>query len=244
MFTLTDSDLCLRTPDPASNDSVYMYIKHQCSIDIPTLKPSQWLTQSRKQNWTVSSTSLSVKVKQLLLFITFIQHYSVGKWISYYYSWLCYYYSSLHSCWMYSEYHFIAHMFYIHQSGVLTALFSCCMAGATWNCCYLCASFLYTIQPCTSLQCHFIQRHIGMVHACLAVTCHLYFWWNNWDLLGATGVTRVEYRNKTKSQHWRWTLEKKISCCSCRDLNPGPFSHESDVLTTELSLLPRSKVQP
>ena len=39
MFTPTDSDLCLRTPDPTSDDSVYMYVKHQCSIDIPTLKP-------------------------------------------------------------------------------------------------------------------------------------------------------------------------------------------------------------
>ena len=43
----------------------------------------------------------------------------------------------------------------------LTALFGCCMAGATWNCCRLGASSVYTFQPCTSWQCHFIQSHIG-----------------------------------------------------------------------------------
>ena len=30
---------------------------------------------------------------------------------------------------------FVARIFNIHRSGVLTALFGCCMAGATWNCC-------------------------------------------------------------------------------------------------------------
>ena len=48
----------------------------------------------------------------------------------------------------------------IHWSGVLTALFGCCMAGATWNCCCLSASSVYTLQPCTTLQCHFIQNHM------------------------------------------------------------------------------------
>ena len=55
---------------------------------------------------------------------------------------------------------FIARIINIHGSGVLVALFSCCMAGATWNCCRLSAVSVYTIQPCTSLQCHFIQTQI------------------------------------------------------------------------------------
>ena len=45
----------------------------------------------------------------------------------------------------------------IHRSGVLTAIFGCYTAGATWNCCRLGASSVYTIQPCTSSQWHFIQ---------------------------------------------------------------------------------------
>ena len=62
---------------------------------------------------------------------------------------------------------FIARIFNIHRSAVLTALFGCCVAGATWNwCCRLSASSVYTIRPCTSLQCHFIQSHIGRLHVC------------------------------------------------------------------------------
>ena len=49
---------------------------------------------------------------------------------------------------------------------------------------------MYTIQPCTSLQCHFTQNHIGRVQVCLAVTCHLHFRQNDRDLLCATAVTR------------------------------------------------------
>ena len=64
--------------------------------------------------------------------------------------------------WM-SDHTLLQCMFFIHGSGVLIALFGCCMAGATWNCCHLGASSVYTIQPCTSLQYHFIQSHIGRV---------------------------------------------------------------------------------
>ena len=44
-----------------------------------------------------------------------------------------------------------------HPRGVLTALSGCYMAGATWKYCHLDTCFV-TIQPCTSLQCPFIQR--------------------------------------------------------------------------------------
>ena len=99
----------------------------------------------------------------------------------------------------------------IQGSGVLISLFGCSIAYATWNCCRTGASFVYTIQLCTSLQCHFIQSHIGRVYVYLAVTCHLHFWGNNRDLLRATAVTRKKngYRNK-KSEHRKLTLEKKI----------------------------------
>ena len=45
--------------------------------------------------------------------------------------------------------------------------YGCYMAGATWNCCRLGARSLYTIQPCTSLQCHFIRSHIRKVCMCV-----------------------------------------------------------------------------
>ena len=53
------------------------------------------------------------------------------------------------------------------------------LAVATWNCNHLGARSVYTIQPCTSLRCHFMQSYIHRVHACLAVTCHLHFWQND-----------------------------------------------------------------
>ena len=55
------------------------------------------------------------------------------------------------------------------------------------------ASFVHTIQPCTSLQRHFIQSHICSMHVCLAVTCHLHFWQNDQDLVCATVVTQRHY---------------------------------------------------
>ena len=67
------------------------------------------------------------------------------------------------------------------------------------KCCCFGASSVYTIQPCTRLECHFIQSHMGRVYACLAVTCHLHFWQNDRDLLRATAVTRGwnGYRNES-----------------------------------------------
>ena len=62
--------------------------------------------------------------------------------------------------WVTASFLHIMHIFNIHRSGVLTALFGCCMAGAMWNCCCLGTSSVYTIQPCTSLQRDFTQSHI------------------------------------------------------------------------------------
>ena len=78
----------------------------------------------------------------------------------------------------------------VHRSGVLTALFGCYMADTMWNYCCLNAHSVYTIQPCTSLQCHFVTSHLHRVHVCLAVTCHLHFWQSDRDFLCATAVTQ------------------------------------------------------
>jgi len=47
-----------------------------------------------------------------------------------------------------------------------------------------------------------MQSHIHKVYACLAVTCHLRFWQNDWDLLRATAVTRGwnRYQNNESAQ--------------------------------------------
>ena len=93
-----------------------------------------------------------------------------------------------------------------------------CTGSALWllhgrchvKCCRLGASSLCTIQPCTSLQCHFIESHIGRVYVCLGVTCHLHFWQNDRDLLCATAVTRGWNGYRNKSQHGKLTHEKKV----------------------------------
>ena len=88
------------------------------------------------------------------------------------------------------------YMFWI-STDVVTVLFDCYMAGVMWNRCCLSTSSVDTVQPCTSLRCHFLWNHICRVHVCLAVTCHLHFWqndWNfwqnDWELLHATALTQ------------------------------------------------------
>ena len=121
---------------------------------------------------------------------------------------------------------FIVQIFNIHRSGVLTALFGCCMAGATWNCCRFGTSSVYTIQPCTSLLCDFIQSHLGRVHVCLAVTCHLHFWRNDCDLLRATAVRQRWNGYQNKSQH-------KVD--PCEENSPAPPLGTRDLPITSLT---------
>ena len=68
---------------------------------------------------------------------------------------------------------------------------------------------VYTIQPWTSLRCHFIQSHIGRMYVGLAVTCHLHFWRNDRDLLRATAVTPGWSGYRNKSQHRKLTLARE-----------------------------------
>ena len=75
---------------------------------------------------------------------------------------------------------FIACFFNIHRSDVLTVLVPHETAAVS-------AQVLCT--PYNHAPCHFMQSHIHKVYACLVVTCHLHFWQNDQDLLGATVVT-------------------------------------------------------
>ena len=111
-----------------------------------------------------------------------------------------------------------------HRSGVLTALFGCYMACATWNCCHLGASFANTIQPCTSLQCHFIRSHIRRVHVCnLAVTCHQHIRQNDRDVVRATAVTREWNGYRKKSRYRKLNMERKILPPLLPGLEPVTF---------------------
>ena len=82
-------------------------------------------------------------------------------------------------------------------SGVLIALFGCCMAGATWN------AAVSAQVLCTS----FNHAPVYRVTSFKAVICHLHFWQTDRDLLRATAVTRGWNGYRNKSQHRKLTLE-------------------------------------
>ena len=64
---------------------------------------------------------------------------------------------------------------------------------------------------------------------CLAVTCHLHFWQNDWGLLHATAVAQGWNGYQNKSQH-KWILEKKILLLLLRDSNPRDYDHETSTM--------------
>ena len=131
----------------------------------------------------------------------------------------------------------VLHSAFSISTKVVTVLFGCYMVGATWSCCRLGAGSGYTIQPCTSLHCHFIWSCICRIHVCLAVTCHLHFWQNDWDLLHATVVTWGWNGYQNKSQHRKLTLEKKILPLLLPGLEPKTFWSWVCHYTTEPSPL-------
>ena len=95
-------------------------------------------------------------------------------------------------------------LFYIHRSGVLTAL--------AWLVPHETAAISAQVlgTPYNHASCHFMQSHIRKVYACLAVTYRLHFWQNDRDLLRTTAVTRGWNGYRSTSQHRKSTLEKKI----------------------------------
>ena len=167
-----------------------------------------WPNPRWSHGWTGHSGNTSLPLRRLLLLViasilgcsmvmnrltTLISHVILKEWL----------------------YPLRAHIFIIHQSGVLTVVLACCRR--------LGASSVDTIQPCTSLQHHFIQSHICRVYVCLAVTCHLHFWQNDWDLLCASVVTQGCNGYQNKSQHRKLTPEKKICPQLLRGLEPRTY---------------------
>ena len=76
------------------------------------------------------------------------------------------------------------------------------------------------------------------MHVFLAVTYHLHFWQNDWDLLQATAVTCGCNGYQNKNQHRKLTLEKKILPPLLLGLKPMTFWPQVWHSSTELSLLP------
>ena len=105
----------------------------------------------------------------------------------------------------------------IYQSDVLTALFGCYMVGAMWNYYHLSTSSLYTVQPCTSLQYHFIQTnqsHIGTQQGACVFSCNmppslLAKWPGSFTrYCGNTGMEQILKWVSTES----WPRRRKCSC--------------------------------
>ena len=109
------------------------------------------------------------------------------------------------------------------------------MAGATWNWCLLaqalCAPYSHTLVCIVTL--------FEAAYVCLAVTCHLHFWQNDQDLLRAAAVTQGCNSYQNKSQHRKFTWEKKIIPA----LLPGhePETFLSKVLSLCLWAVPASR---
>ena len=105
----------------------------------------------------------------------------------------------------------------IHHSGVLTALaWLVPHETAAVSAQVLCTSYNHA-------PCHFMQSHICKVYACLAVTCRLHFWQNDWDLSCATAVTRGWNGYRNKNQHRKLTMEKKILPPLLQGFEPTTF---------------------
>ena len=75
----------------------------------------------------------------------------------------------------------------------------------------------------TNADARFNKSHIRKVYACLAVTCHLHFWQYDRDFLHATVVTRGWNGYRSKSQHRKSTLEKKILPPFQQGFEPATF---------------------
>ena len=109
----------------------------------------------------------------------------------------------------------------IHQSGYSTVWLFYGWCHVKLSQCRFCVHHATMHQFTVS----FIWSCICKIHVCLALTCHLHFWQNDWDLLHATEVTQSGTDTEISQLERR-----KSSCLSCWDSNPRPFDHESVTL--------------
>ena len=88
------------------------------------------------------------------------------------------------------------------------------------------------LSRCTFCVHHTTVHHVTSCKATyircmgLAVTCHLHFWQNDWDLLRATSVTWGWNGYQNKSQHRKSTMEKKILPLLLQGFKPATFQSQ------------------
>ena len=132
--------------------------------------------------------------------------------------------------------HFLCMFFNVHQSSVLTVLFGCYVAGATWNCCHLGTFFVH----------HTTMHHVASLHAkphthsaCIVFNCNLppalLAEWPGSFMCYCSNVGGTDTEIRTSTENLPWT--RKFSHCSSQNLNQRPFDHKCSALTTELYLL-------
>ena len=100
----------------------------------------------------------------------------------------------------------------------------CCMTDVTWKCCRpgdFCVHHNYNQAPRHITS--WLKSRILMVHACLAVTCHLHFWQNDLGLLRVASVTGEGETDMEMSQHRNFTLAKKILPPLLPGLEPATY---------------------
>ena len=91
--------------------------------------------------------------------------------------------------------------FTVHRKFVLTGLFDCCMAGATWNRCRLGAGSVYIIQACTSSP----VRSVVIGHSCsMWWTCKCKPWRRNASTLLHFVNELPDHCSLTNSNTLRW----------------------------------------
>ena len=125
---------------------------------------------------------------------------------------------------------------------VVTGLFACYMASAVWNWCRLGASSVYTIQPCTSSQCHNSkpQSYVGVcVFSCNLLPALLAGWPGSFTCYcGKTGVEGTP----NYEPHGQRTQGKNILPPLLPGLEPETFRSQLRRSTTELSPLAAFRV--
>ena len=117
---------------------------------------------------------------------------------------------SLSDCSLFFSIFFFKHIFKISTHVVYL---QCCLHVTRLVPCEtaaILARSVSIIQLCTTSSRMSEPTNIRRVHACLAVTCRQHFWQNDRDILRATVVTRGWNDYWNKSQHRKFTLEKKI----------------------------------
>ena len=115
------------------------------------------------------------------------------------------------------------------------------------KCCRFGASSVYTLQPCTRLECHFIQSHIGRVCMCLAVTCHLHLCESNdcmpvYDCKWQLAIDSVVYQaiqawkcvDTGRAENYGWYMPQVVGLSPTA---PGEYVDVRERLTREYSSL-------